>query len=442
MVVTGGSPLRGAVRVSGFKHSLVTVIGAACAARAPLVIANCPDLAETSVLAEMINGLGGTAHRGTGSLIVDAGEMSGNGLLDGPANQIHGSVYLVPGVLGRTGEAALPTDGGCQIGDERGGRRPVEQYLSVLERFGAHVDAAARRPVIRARRLTGCEIDLLDYTTNRPLRTGPLYSGACKMAILCAAVAHGTSVLHNLYPKPDVTDLVTVLRDFGADIETTLTGSLIVHGRGPDGLDRPVLHTLLPDLIEVVTWICAGTLLAGDELRIGGTGMPRALAALRPEREVFERMGVELGSTADELVVRRAESLRRTDLVVTSPGVYSDSHPFFALLATLADGTTSITETVWTKRFGYANGLTALGAEIAQHAGAVSVTGPRPPRVAGQTVHAPDLRAAAVLVLAALRVDGRTTVSGVHHLARGYPDFAGALRSLGADVHDLQEEFA
>ncbi|WP_236792401.1 hypothetical protein [Amycolatopsis sp. GM8] len=438
LVVSGPARLRGHVDVSGFKHSLVTIVGAACTANAPLMVTNCPALVETDVLADVLRDLGGVAHRGIGSLVVDAAGITSAESFTVAAERIHGSVYLVPGLLARLGEVAIPTDGGCRIGDSAEGKRPIEQYLSVLERFGAVVDAdrAGNPRILATAGLRGCEIDLLDYTAIRPLRTGPLYSGASKMAILCAAVAHGTSLLHNPYPKPDVTDLITVLSEFGADIETTLTGSLVIHGRGPAALDQPVLHRLLPDLIEVVTWVAAGALSADGPLRIRGAGLSRAWAALRPEREVFDRMGIGLDSTANELIVHPAETLRPAEIVVTSPGIYSDCHPFFALLACLAEGTTTIRETVWPKRFGYVAGMRDLGVQLTAGDGAVEIAGVRPPQVADRVVHAPDLRAAAVLLLAALRVPGRTVVTGTHHLARGYPDLVGSLRGLGARIEE------
>ncbi|MGK5627814.1 hypothetical protein [Streptomyces sp. URMC 123] len=435
LVVRGGRRLRGAVDTSGFKHSLVTVVAAACAAQAPVTVANCPELAETEELSGLITGLGGRAEHSAGTLTVDAGGLTGGALDEEAAGRIHGSVYLAPALLGRTGEAAVVSRGGCRIGDAPGGRRPVEQYVSVFERFGARVaERTPDRLVVRAGRLTGCEIDLLDYTADRALRSGPLYSGACKTAILTAAVAHGTSVLHHPYPKPDVTDLVDVLRRLGADIETTAAGSLVIRGRGPEALDRPVRHTLIPDLIEVVTWICAGALLGDGPLRVRGPQMAAALAALRPELEVLERLGVRLSPGDDELTVHPAETLRATDVTIASHGVFSDSQPFLALLATLAPGASTLTETVWGNRFGYAAGLTALGARLRRDGAALTVEGPCPPRVPGRTVHAPELRSAAMLLLAALGVPGTTVVTGTHHLARGYRDLAASLTALGADI--------
>jgi UDP-N-acetylglucosamine 1-carboxyvinyltransferase len=433
-VVEGGRRIDGIVEVQGFKHSLVTVVAAACAARAPLIVANYPRLAETDTLGELLALAGASVSLSERTLEVDASGLRHGELDMRVAERIHGSVYLIPGLLGRFGRVRLPLSGGCQIGDAPGGRRPFEHYLTVLEKFGAEVVEDHAGVSVVAERLTGSDIDLLDYTRDHRLRTGPLYSGASKMALLAAAVAHGPSRLCNLYPKPDVSDLVQVLGEFGADIQPQGEGDVLIEGRGPEALTRPVRHTLLADLIEIVTWVCAGALLASRELVIRGPRIAAACAALQPELSALERMGVSVRLAHDELTVSPAENLIPCDLLVTSPGIYSDSQPFFALLATTASGRSTITETVWGNRFGYADGLRSLGARIARDGPRITIDGPDPPRLADRTVLAGDVRGAAALLLAALMVDGRTRIDGVEHLARGYQDLGGVLRSLGAEI--------
>ncbi|HET8662500.1 MAG TPA: hypothetical protein VFM55_26460 [Micromonosporaceae bacterium] len=439
--VNGGTPLSGSVRPSGFKHSLVTVLSAAAAAAAPVRVTNCPDIAETAVLTELLGELGATVRRSASTLVVDGSTIDGSVVDLAGADRIHGAVYLVPALLCRTGRARVATGGGCRIGDGPAGWRPVEQYVGVLRRFGAQAGILPDGDLdVSAGRLRGCELDLLDYTSDRHRRSGPLYSGATKMALLAAAVAEGTSTIRNPYPKPDVTDLVTVLRQLGADIETSDADTLVVRGAGPGALCHDAEHALVPDLIEVVTWISAAATVAGSDLRITGDDLARATAALAPELAVLERMGVTVQHTADELVVRAEQPLRATEVTVASHDVYSDSQPFLALLAAHAVGTSHITETVWSGRFGYVPGLCALGARMRERHGVLRVDGPYPPSRAGRHVHATDLRAAAVLVLAALGVPGPTVLHGVHHLARGYQDLPATLRTLGADISEVMEE--
>lgn len=435
LTVYGNRALSGSVHVAGFKHALVTISAAALAADCSVTIENCPDIEETQVIASLLSTLGASASYDGRALKIDARNTSGNELDPIDAARIHGSVYLLPALLARSGSAVLPESGGCQISNAPGGKRPIHHYLDIFNRFGASVTAKEDgRTVVSAAKLLGCEIDLLDYTADPRLRTGPLYSGATKTALLTAAVAHGVSVLHSPYPKPDVTELVAVLRQLGVSITELGDGTLLVEGTGGPLSGGPAVHRLIPDLIEVATWICAGTLFGDRQLKILGTDMTGAARALAPDLEVLDRMGALVEIGPQQIVVSRAPELRSVDVVISSHGVFSDNQPFLALLAAYATGESSITETVWTARFGYADGLAALGIRVERRGRVLFVHGPWAPRPSRGLITAGDLRAAAALLLAALAVPARTQLAGMRHLRRGYPDLPGALCSLGADI--------
>ncbi|MET8975177.1 MFS transporter [Streptomyces sp. NPDC004539] len=435
--IHGGNRLSGSVRTSGFKHSLVTIAAAAATASAPVRIANCPDIVETTVLGEIFRAAGAHAHydRPTETFTLDASTWDSAELPDELVGRIHGSLYLLPALVSRNGTARLPASGGCLIGEGPRGR-PVEHLLDVMERFGVTTRLAADGSVdLSADRLTPCTVDMLDYTRNKALMSGPCYSGAVKTALLMGSVAHGTTTLHHPYLKPDVTDMVTVLRDLGADIEFAGPETWLIHGRGPESLGRPAAPTLIPDLIEVITWICAGTVLADEPLRITGPGIDRAAHALAPEFDVLDRMGVRVDVGTDEITVHPlTKPLRPVEFTAASRGVFSDSQPFMALLAAYAEGPTYITEAVWEHRFGFVPELAALGMRTAVDGTVLRVDGPAAPHRPGNDLYATDLRAAAVLLLAALAVPGRTTLRNHHHLARGYRDLVEDLVKLGADI--------
>lgn len=434
--VNGGKPIAGAVRTSGFKHSLVTVAAASVAAGARMRIGNCPDINETAVLCQIFVALGGSAVFENGNLALDASSFVGSDLPTDLVGRIHGSLYLLPALLGRAEVVRMPSSGGCSIGEGPKGR-PVSHILNVLERFGASGHLAPDGGLeVSAKRLAGCTIDLLDYTRNRAMMSGPMYSGATKTALLAGAVAHGTTTLHHLYPKPDVTDLIAVLRDLGADIVNDGPETLIIRGRGAEALRQDSQYTLMPDLIEIITWICAAVILGGSPIRVYGRDMLRAVAALGPEFDVLHRMGVWIDTSLDGLTVHPAQGpLRPVEFTAASRGVFSDSQPFLALLGAYADGPSVITEAVWEHRFGYAPGLAALGVRSVQDQHVLRIDGPCPPRIDGRDLYATDLRAAAVLLLAALAVPGVTMLRNHHHLDRGYRDIVGDLRSLGADIN-------
>lgn len=439
--VMGGRRLDGVVQTSGFKHSMVTILSAAALGRGTLRLLNCPDIAETSALVQLLRGGGARVERDDATVTVDASTFEGSELDEPLAAKIHGSIYLLPALLQRKGVARVPYAGGCRIGAGDGGWRPSEHYLEVLRRFGATTREAADERHIEARadRLRGCEIDLLDFTTDRELRTGPLYSGASKLAILCAAFAEGASVLRHPYPKPDVLDLIDAIEALGAEVERRPDDAVVIVGRGGATLTRSVELTLVPDLIEVVTWIVAGATRAAAPLRILGPGMERAVRALQPELDVLRAMGVELELGSDHVVVHPAVELRPARVVVASCGVYSDAQPLLAVLACHANGRSVIQETVWTSRFGYAEGLAVLGASVHTDGATLRIDGPCVPRLPDRTVEAMDLRAAAALLLAAIGVEGPTVIHGAHHLERGYGRFLPQLRALGAHVERVHE---
>lgn len=435
VTVEGGVPLRGDVRVPGFKHALVTVVGAAALARAPVTIDNCPDIEETRVLAALLGRLGGRVERRERTLILDLDGLADRPLDPGLVGRIHGALYLIPGLLARFGRVHMPAAGGCPIGDEPAGGRPVRQYAGVLERFGAAAVAGADGSLtLRADRLTACDLDLRDFTEDRALCSGPLYSGATKTAILAAACARGTSRLRCPYPKPDVTELVRVLQALGYGAAYASDGDLVVEGRQDGGLGRPVRHTLVSDLITVVTWATAAA-LTGGTIRLTGLTLDRLTAGLAPEIAVARRMGLRCARDGTDALLLLPDPPRSSvDVTVVSHGIFSDSGPFLTLLATLAPGTSRIRETVWQRRFAFAPQLRRLGAEIQVTGAQARVTGRHPPRIPGQDLVADDLRAAAALLLAALAVPGPVRLRGVEHLDRGYEDLTAELRRLGARI--------
>jgi len=436
LIIEGGRPLRGEVRVPGFKHALVTTVAAAVVGCGPVTIANCPDIEETRVLTELLRRRGGrVTWRG------DVLSLDLTGLQEGPLDpktvaRIHGTAYLIPGLLARFGQVHMPATGGCRIGDYPAGSRPVRQYAQVLERFGAwtRVDADGSLTV-RADLLTGCDIDLRDYTADPALRTGPLYSGATKMAILAAVAARGATKLQCPYPKPDVTELVSVLSAMGYSCRYRSRDELIIEGNPLTcNSRRPVRHHLVSDLIEVVTWATAAA-VTGGVLRLTGLTLDRLVRGLRPEIDVARRLGLRYEVDGPDAIIVHSDPPRRcVDVTVSSHGIFSDSQPFLALLTTLAPGVSRIRETVWRRRFAYVPELDRLGAGIEVVGAEARITGRRPPNRGGQNLVATDLRSAAALLIAALRVPGRTRLEGADHLARGYEDLVGSMRRLGARI--------
>lgn len=444
VVVVGGEQFGGGtVRIAGFKHSLVTIFAAALAINRPVVIHNCPDILETRVLVDLINAIGGQASFVADTLRVDATSISNPALDSDEAEKIHGSAYLVPALLARFRTARILTGrGGCQIGSAELGRRPWEHYVRVLSLFGADTVIDSDGGVaVNAVALRGCDIDLLDFTVAATTATGPHYSGASKMAVLAAAVAQGTSRLRHLYPKPDVTDLVSFLELAGIDIARDDAGTITIAGNLLNPVASPLHVTLAADLIEVVTYSVAAALYCRESLELLVPEPERTLMALAPEVAALERLGVRLEARSQSITASRYAEPGRGKYIAESHGIYSDNLPFLLLLAMSAQDESTFSDTVWPNRFQYLEGLTAMGGVFRRIAeGAWTVLGPCPPVRPGATVHAAELRGAATLVMAALGVPGRTAIFGTHHLSRGYPSLLTNLRDLGADITVSERE--
>lgn len=428
----GTSTLDGAVRVGGFKHALVPLLAASVLARGRIELENVPRVEDTRVLASILRSLGANVDYEAvlARLSVDASALDGTIVSQDLSALVHGPVYLLPVLLARFGTVSLGRTGGCRIGPaSRRGERPLAHLLDVLGRFGADVRVDGDRVCATCGRLRGATIDLRDFADAGPGGpTGPLYSGATKCAVLAAAGAHGTTVLSHPYPKPDVTMLLDALVAAGVDVDRDRE-RLAIRGTGDIGTFR---CKLVPDLIEIVTFVAAAV-HTGSPLRLESVAHEAVADGLRSELAHLEEMGVGLRWSAGGLDVQPPEVVGPVDIAVQSHGLFSDSHPFFTLMLLGATGTSRISENVWTDRFAYVDPLRRVGADLRVSAATVEV---RPSRLMPATTAllAGDLRTAAVLLIAALGVDGPTTIHGTDHLARGYDDLVGKLRSVGARI--------
>ncbi|MEU7935377.1 hypothetical protein [Micromonospora echinofusca] len=427
LIVEGGRPLAGTVRVRGYKHALVQVVAATVATRGRLVLENVPAVTEVDVLAELLDGLGGGIHVDGTTAVIDARDVDNPVIPPGPSARIHGSLYLVPAVLGALGEVDFATAGGDQIGPTADGARPVAQIREVLERFGAEFpDPGRLRGSWRRRR--PAVIDVRDHSTGADRLLGPRVSGATKTAMLAGLCAPETTVIRNPVRKDAMLALMEHLVALGIG-ETCPDGSWAVTG---DGAGLSGTYTLPPDIAETFTYLAASVHLSAP---ITVTGVPASFAAaFTAEEAMLARMGVALRWRDGTVSATVDGPLAGTDVVAGHEDVNTDVHPFCTLLLTGTPGGGSITDEVWTHRFGYLDALRELGADCDVRGNTVRVRPGRPHR-SGRRLRCDDTRATAVAVLAALGVAGRTEIDGEEHLDRGYSDLPAALRGLGAEVH-------
>jgi len=434
--VDGRGMTGGTVRVGGFKHALVSLVATSVAAGVPVEIGGAPEILETRIFAEILNACGARAESSPGRLRIDPRGLSRAEVPEELSRQIHGAAYLIPAFLARLGEVRIGHIGGCRIGPaSEGGSRPLRHMLAVLERLGARFRTVDGQLVGEARALRPARVDIREFSIAEGFLAGPYISGATKTALIGAAgVPSGEVEILHPYGKPDVTEAAGFLALAGRRVEWE-GPSLRIAGGPPCAAAEPLRVDLPPDLCEVLTFIAAAV-HRRVPIRICDLDTGKLRQGMAPELRTLCEMGIELVWRERSLELADVSGIRglRLHVASTDTCIYSDNQPFFSLMLLGATGPSRVHEQVWTDRFsGWVPELVRLGARITAKDGVLEIE-PSALRSHGLSLHAPDLRAAAVLVLAALGAEGVSTVSGVEHIGRGYQDFFPKLRGLGADI--------
>lgn len=430
-MVRGGDSLRGRVVISGYKHALTVIVAAAVAQGLRVTLRNVPDTTETRVLWRILEELGAVGTLEGGVWDLDTTTMRSAVVPVDLSTRIHGSLYLAPALLARFGEVSLGRTGGDRIGPvELGGGRPIGQVAAVLERFGARVST---REGIRAsaRRLRGCAIDVMEFSSHPDRLRGPQTSSATKTALILAGAAERASFLRNPVVGGATRELCDFLRACGGEVREEADSWCIQTGAS----SRHVVHEIISDGTEIATFIAA-VAHAGGSLLLTGITEQRTRVAMADELNAVAEMGVSLSWTRTGLHVRSTGRLRPLQLVIECNGFSTDAHPLLAVPLLRAEGVSRITDHVWTNRLAYVDLLAQMGART---------------RISGPTVelwpsrlHPPeerllpgDSRAAAAAVVAALGVAGTSRiVDEDDHLGRSYERLASKLRSVGATVDE------
>ena len=414
-VIKGGNPLVGEVEIGGAKNAALGIIVAAIMADEPVLIENLPEVDDVKVLLDAIEGIGAIVER------IDEHTVRINGAVINDVNvddeyirKIRGSYYLVGALLGKYKKAVVALPGGCQIGS-----RPIDQHLKGFRALGAEVNIRHGAIMASASDLHGSHI-FMDMVS----------VGATINVMMAASMARGNTTIENAAKEPHVVDVANFLNSMGANIKGA--GTDVIRIKGVSHL-HGTEYAVIPDQIEAGTYMAA-VAATGGELLIRNV-IPKHMDCISAK---LMEMGVEIEENGDEMLIRRNGRLRRTNVkTMPYPGFPTDMQPQIASVLALADGTSLITESVWNNRFKYVDELKRLGARI-QVDGKVAVL-EGVDHFTGAPVQAPDLRAGAALVIAALAAHGTTEISHVQYIERGYEDIVGKLRAVGADISMVDE---
>ena len=411
--ITGGRPLEGELAVSGAKNAALPIMCASLLSSQPLKLSNVPRLMDVSTMARLLGQMGVEVSRSEKEFALKATTIKDPTAPYDLVKTMRASVLVLGPLLARCGRAKVSLPGGCAIG-----MRPVDQHVKGLQAMGATISVEHGYMHAAAERLRGARIvmDLVTVTGTENL-------------MMAAALAEGTTVIENAAREPEVLDLARCLGAMGAKIRGA--GSDVIRIDGVASLSG-TSHQVMPDRIETGTYLAA-VAAAGGKVRLAGAE-PRSLdATLEKLREAGAKISVVDSAIEIEMHERpRAVSVRTAPF----PGFATDMQAQFMALATVAEGTALITETIFENRFMHALELQRLGADISIEGNTAVVRGVE--RLQGATVMATDLRASAGLVIAGLVAEGETVVDRIYHLDRGYEAIEKKLGLLGARIERIR----
>ena len=411
-VIKGGTALHGEVEISGAKNAAVAIIPAALIVDGVCCIENIPQISDTDMLLTILRDLGAKVRFLNKSTVeIDCTKVR---YQDAPyelMRKIRASYYLIGAMLGRFGSAKTTMPGGCNFGV-----RPIDQHIKGMTALGADVSVKNGFVYADARdgKLHGARIYLDKVSV-----------GATMKIILAAALDQGRTIIEYAAREPHIVDLANFLNSMGADVRGAGTDTVKIN-------DVDKLHggsyAIIPDQIEAGTYMVAAA-ATGGEVLIKNV-IPRHLECISAK---LRETGTIVQEYEDSVLVKGASTLRRVNIkTLPYPGFPTDMQPPMGALLCLANGTSVITEGVYDNRFKYINELRKMGAEVQVDGRVAVIEGGR--RLTGAPVQACDLRAGAAMVIAGMCAVGTTEVEDVHYIERGYENFVGKLRELGADI--------
>ena len=411
IVINGGLPLQGEITISGAKNSVVALIPAIILADDVVTLDCVPDISDVASLVEIMELMGATVKRYDDVLEIDPRGVQNTPMPYGKINSLRASYYFYGSLLGRFGEATVGLPGGCDLGP-----RPIDLHLKAFEAMGATVSYEGDNMKLSAKDsgLHGASIYMDTVSVGATINT-----------MIAAVKASGRTIIENAAREPEIIDVATLLNNMGAHIRGAGTNIIII-----DGVERlhGTRHQVIPDRIEAGTYISLAAAV-GKGIRINNV--------LYEHLEGFiaklEEMGVRMTVSEDSIFVEEQSNLKAINIKTAPyPGFATDlQQPITPLLLT-AEGRGTIIDTIYEKRVNHVFELAKMDADITTTNDHILYTGGRSLR--GANVKATDLRAGAALVIAGLMAEGKTEITNIEFILRGYSDIIEKLRNLGADI--------
>ena len=410
LIIRGGRPLHGHVRVSSAKNAVLPIIVATLLPDSPSTIIDAPHLEDVKTICSVIESLGGNILLRDNAMIFDTTMVDKTEASYELMSRMRASFLIMGPLLAKKRHAKIALPGGCMIGS-----RPIDLHLKAFEAMGAKVTVGN---------------GYVEASVPEGLKGATIYLdfpsvGATENILMAAAVADGKTIIENAAEEPEIVDLVTFLNSMGANIKGA--GTNVIRVEGVKHL-YGASHTVIPDRIEAGTFIIAAAMAGGDVVvdNVLSEHLKSLLAKLG-------EAGVKVIKDIDSVRVISDGHIHSTDIkTLPYPGFPTDLQAQFMAMMTIGDGTSTVTETVFENRFMHVGELRRMGANIEVEGRKAIVHGV--PFLQGAFVRATDLRAGAALVLAGLTAHGVTEVGDLRHIDRGYDHLVEKLRGLGADI--------
>ena len=419
-IIKGGNPLVGEVVIGGAKNAALGILAAAIMTDGECLIDNMPNVRDTNVLLQAMEGIGATIDRKGDNEVVISGkniDSTGDLIVDNEyIRKIRASYYLIGALLGKYRKAQVVLPGGCDIGS-----RPIDQHIKGFRALGAEVKIEHGMIIAQAEQLVGNRI-YLDVVS----------VGATINIMMAASLAQGNTVIENAAKEPHIVDVANFLNSIGANIRGA--GTDVIRIKGVEKF-HDTEYSVIPDQIEAGTFMMAAAATRGDVLI--KNVIPKHLETISAK---LIEIGAEIEESDDAVRVVAVQRLRHTQIkTLPYPGFPTDMQPQMAITLGLSTGTSTITESIFENRFRYVEELRRMGANIKMVEGNTAIIH-GVEKYTGASVAAPDLRAGAALVIAGLAAEGYTTVTQIGYIQRGYERFDEKLRALGGLIEKVDSE--
>ena len=417
LVITGPTPLKGEVEISGAKNAAVALLPATLLIDGVCTITNVPNISDVQILCKILGEMGAKIDwTGKNELKIDTTNITTTQAPLDLTSKFRASYYLIGAMLGRTGEIEVGMPGGCNLG-----ARPIDQHIKGFELLGANVKVGKGTISAKASCLKGAHI-YMDVVS----------VGATINIILASVLAKGTTTIDNAAKEPHIVDVANFLNTMGADIRGA--GTDVIKINGVEKLHGGATYSVVPDQIEAGTFMLAAVATKGDiTLKNCITKHLESITA-----KIIE-VGGNVEDNGDSIRVWCNKRPNKANIkTLPYPGFPTDLQPQMGVVLSIANGTSVINESIWESRFQYTDELNKMGAKITAQGKTAFFEGVK--KLSGAPVYSTDLRAGAALVIAGTVAEGETEIYNLQHIDRGYENIEEKFRKIGAKIERVTEE--